>query len=68
MKSTNFLSENVIDCAAKVLKLVERLDSARELDPNLLCAIARIFEHTSDEKLKLFTYTKYDKCSALVKN
>ena len=67
MKLTDFAGENVVDCAAKVLRLAERLDSAGEFDPNLLCAIARIFEHTSDEKLKLFTYTKYDKCSALVK-
>ena len=67
MKLTDFPGENVVDCAAKVLRLAERLDSAGEFDPNLLCAIARIFEHTSDERLKLFTYTKYDKCSALVK-
>ena len=67
MKLTDFAGENVVECAAKVLRLAERLDSAGEFDPNLLCAIVRIFEHTSDERFKLFTYSKYDKCSALVK-
>ena len=67
MKLTDFAGENVVDCAAKILRLAERLDAAGEFEENLLCVIARIFEHTSDERLKLFTYSKYDKCSALVK-
>ena len=57
----------MIECVAKVLRLAQRLDTTGEFDPNLLCAIAKIFEHTSDERLKLFTYSKYDKCSALGK-
>ena len=68
MKLTDFPGENVVDCCEKILCLAERLDSAREFDPNLLCAIVRIFEHTSDKRLKLFTYSKYDNCSALVKS
>ena len=67
MKLTDFPSENVIDCSAKVLRLAERLDSAGKFEPNLLCSVTRIFEHTTDERLKLFVYDKYSKCSALVK-
>ena len=67
MKLTDFPDENVIDCSATVLRLAERLDSAGEFEPNLLCAVARIFEHTSDERLKLYVYDKYSKCSTLVK-
>ena len=67
MKLTDFPSKNVVDCCEKILHLAERLDSSGEFDPNLLCALERIFEHTSDERLKLFTYSKYDRCSALVK-
>ena len=46
IKLTDFPGENVVDCCEKILHLAERLDSAGEFYPNLLCAISKIFEHT----------------------
>ena len=50
-----------------MLVLLKKLDFAGIFEHNLLCTIACIFEHTTDERLKLYTMSKYDQCASLIR-
>ena len=51
LKLSDFSGENVVNCCAQILMLAKCLDSAGAFEPNLLCAITRIFTLSTEKKL-----------------
>ena len=67
LKLKSYTGENVTDCCAAILVDAERLESAGAFKPEHLGYITRIFEDTSDPRLRLWDIHKYKEVTEFIK-
>ena len=67
LKLNSYPGENFIDCCAAILVDAERLESAGAFNPEHLGYIIRIFEYTSDSRLRLWDIQKYKEVMEFIK-
>ena len=67
LKLKSYPGENVTDCCAAILVDDEHLESSGDFKPEHLGYITRIFEDSSDSRLRVWDIQKYKEVTEFIK-